>query len=131
MNFTGSAAMSGAIIAMQAFSLRVRPIPQISLIRAGMRSINLSNASMIALCAALAACATTEPPRTSTITNTVKVEVPVPCLAAADIPPLPVTTPLAPGATHRQKDAALASDLQAMDDYAAIADPLLRKCAKP
>lgn len=77
----------------------------------------------------LSACATVEP-RVSTVTNTVSIPIPVPCIKAADIPARPKPTPIdLDRATHDQVDAANAADLASLDGFADIVEPLLRQCA--
>lgn len=84
--------------------------------------------SIYLIALALAGCATLG----TTETVTVTVPVPTPCLAAADIPvrPAPTAIDLA-RATHRQRDAAQAADVAALDAYANLAEPLLKQCAQP
>lgn len=69
--------------------------------------------------------------RTATITNEVKVAVPIACVKREDIPPLPKPTPVdVERATTDQIAAATEADLRALEQWAAIAAPLLAACAE-
>jgi hypothetical protein len=62
-----------------------------------------------------------------------RVEVPVrvPCIAVADVPPVPKATRVDPAKVDtRQLAAAVAADLLALDVYAARVDAMLRACVK-
>lgn len=80
-----------------------------------------------------AGCATVDQPvRTSTVTNVVKVPgAPIACLKIEEIPAIPVPTVIADKPTHKQKDAAVAGDLQDLHDWAKLVGPLLTRCAAP
>ena len=77
----------------------------------------------------LTACAADTQLVSSAPSVTVQVPVLVPCVDAADIPAVPVLTPL-PQAGLTQRLAALLADLKLFENYAEKADVLLRACVK-
>ncbi len=94
----------------------------------------LARLTIPAICTiALASCATDAPaPEVRTVTNTIYVKVPTPCVDPADIPEVPTPTPVdADHATHDQLDAAAALDIAKLDSYAKKAAPIILQCSKP
>lgn len=87
--------------------------------------------TLILLCAAsLAACASEPPaPVVRTETVTVRVPVPVKCVAAEKVPTVPPVSIPADGDTAQLANGA-AAEVLALREYAAKADPLLRACSK-
>lgn len=66
-----------------------------------------------------------------TVTNEVKVVVPVPCMDRADVPALPAATEIdVPTAKTDQKAAATAADAEQYERYAKQAAKLIEQCVK-
>jgi hypothetical protein len=70
------------------------------------------------------------PDTVSTKTVTVELPYPVPCVTPADIPKLPVPTPLVADATAEQKAAAVVADAEALARYADEVSVLFIRCTK-
>jgi hypothetical protein len=82
------------------------------------------------LCAVLAGCATDGAVIHEAPTNVVEKQVRVPCVDAVKIPAVPAKPHAKPDADEKQESAAIAAYVVAFEEYAELADGLLRACSK-
>lgn len=82
--------------------------------------------------ARLGGCASTQvpPPEPLVEVREMRTPIPVPCVSVHEMPPMPRTA-FVPDGDIKQNAASAAIDIERLQDYAVIADALLRQCAKP
>lgn len=89
--------------------------------------MNLRTPTLFSMAFLLAACATDGQ---APVTHEALIQTAVVCVKPEQVPQAPKPTPIAAGATAKQKAAALGADIKAQDAYIAQADALLHQCSQ-